>query len=111
MENYYPSLFFFLKHRRIAYYNALRISQKDISSLKSFNYVFAYYLSINVHFFLKIFIFSTLTKASLQKFLLTIFAAIVFKDNGLQRNKPSEMKEASLSEWQMLNKINERASC
>ena len=79
--------------------------------LKSFNYVFAYYLSINVHFFLKIFIFSTLTKASLQKFLLTIFAAIVFKDNGLQRNKPSEMKEASLSEWQMLNKINERASC
>ena len=39
MENYYPSLFFFLKHRRIAYYNALRISQKDISSLKSFNYV------------------------------------------------------------------------
>lgn len=76
------------------YYDLMRLF------LKSFNYIFAYCLSINVlyTFLLKIFIFSTLTKTCLQEFLLTIFAAIVIKDSGLQINKPTEMREALLLE-------------
>lgn len=60
-----------------------------------------YHLSINVlyTFFPKIFIFSTLTKRSLQEFLLNIFAATVVKDSGLQVNKSTEMREAFLLAW------------